>query len=90
MRKIAGTLSISGGSHFFHSRIVRVLMNSPSPVIPAATQQEELNDLQKACGGDLPPAVLDDFYRDFDAEKAAQTDGSFMDGVLRFYQEASS
>ena len=31
-----------------------------------------------------------DFYRDFDAEKAAQTDGSFMDGVLRFYQEASS
>ena len=55
-----------------------------------AQKQEELNDLQKACGGDLPPAVLDDFYRDFDAEKAAQTDGSFMDGVLRFYQEASS
>ena len=55
-----------------------------------AQKQEELDDLQKACGGDVPQAVLDDFYRDFDAEKAAQTDGSFMDGVLRFYQEASS
>ena len=55
-----------------------------------AQKQEELDDLQKACGGDLPQPVLDDFYRDFDAEKAAQTDGSFMDGVLRFYQEASS
>ena len=55
-----------------------------------AQKQEELDDLQKACGGVLPQPVLDDFYRDFDAEKAAQTDGSFMDGVLRFYQEASS
>ena len=55
-----------------------------------AQKQEELDDLRKACGGELPQKVLDDFYRDFDAEKAAQTDGSFMDSVLRFYQEASS
>ena len=55
-----------------------------------AQKQEELDDLTNACGGEVPQRVLEDFYRDFDAKKAAQTDGSFMDGVLRFYQEASS
>ena len=54
-----------------------------------AERQQELYDLRDACGGELPQELLDDFYRETDAERATETDGEFMNEILSFYRAAA-
>ena len=53
-----------------------------------AELQDELDDLTRACGGEVPDGVLEDFYSAVDAEKATQTDGEFINEVCDFFEQA--
>lgn len=46
--------------------------------------QNELNDMNKSFGGDIPQSLLDDFYSGIDVKKAMQLDEGFMNKVLEF------